>query len=172
MGKKNSTKLYNILLPLWFIIFIPSWLWLLLIPANYLIDRIVLQWSLGGMKDKGLFCRKHNWKICLAGFLSDFIGAALLLIIALPLVSVTDGSYFEDAAGGIMMNPFTNVLSFVITIAAIALSGACIYLFDWKILQKAGLTIEQAKRSAIRLALITAPYLYLIPSEILYRDGF
>jgi hypothetical protein len=40
-----------------------------------------------------------------------------------------------------------------------------------KILQKAGLTIEQARRSAIRLALITAPYLYLLPSELLYREG-
>jgi hypothetical protein len=172
MERKNSTKLYNILLPLWFIIFIPSWLWLLLIPANYLIDRIVLKWSLGDLEDKGLFCRKHNWKICLAGFLSDFIGAALLLIIAVPLVSLTDNSFIEDAAGGIMMNPFTNVLSLIITIAAIALSAACIYLLDRKILQKAGLTMGQAKKSAIRLALITAPYLYLIPSEILYRDGF
>ena len=55
MERKNSTKLYNILLPLWFIIFIPSWLWLLLlIPANYLIDRIVLKWSLGDLEDKGL----------------------------------------------------------------------------------------------------------------------
>jgi hypothetical protein len=89
-----------------------------------------------------------------------------------PLVSLTDNSFIEDAAGGIMMNPFTNVLSLIITIAAIALSAACIYLLDRKILQKAGLTMEQAKKSAIRLALITAPYLYLIPSEILYRDGF
>ncbi len=37
MERKNSTKLYNILLPLWFIIFIPSWLW-----------------SLGDLEDKGL----------------------------------------------------------------------------------------------------------------------
>ena len=28
--------------------------YLLLIPANYLIDRIVLKWSLGDLKDKGL----------------------------------------------------------------------------------------------------------------------
>ena len=54
MERKNSTKLYNILLPLWFIIFIPSWLWLLLIPANYLIDRIVLKWSLGDLEDKSV----------------------------------------------------------------------------------------------------------------------
>ena len=48
MERKNSTKLYNILLPLWFIIFIQSWLWLLL------IDRIVLKWNLGDLEDKGL----------------------------------------------------------------------------------------------------------------------
>ena len=28
--------------------------YLLLIPANYLIDRIVLKWSLGDLEDKGL----------------------------------------------------------------------------------------------------------------------
>lgn len=172
MEGKKRTKLYNILLPLWLIIFIPTWLWLVLIPANYLIDRIVLKWSLGDMEDKGLFCRKHNWKICIAGFLSDFAGAALLLIIALPLASAGGDGFIEDAAGGIMMNPFTNILSLIITIAAIALAALCIYLLDRKILVKAGLTMEQAKKAAIRLALITAPYLYLIPSELLYRDGF
>lgn len=57
---------------------IPSWLWLILISANYLTDRIVLRWSLGDMPGKGLFCRKHNWKICIAGFVSDFAGAILL----------------------------------------------------------------------------------------------
>lgn len=168
---ERNTKVYNILLPIWIIIFVPSWLWLLLIPANYLIDRIVLKWSLGDMDGRGQFCRQHNWKICLAGFLSDFVGAALLLMIVVPLVGVTDSKLVEDAAGGIMMNPFTNVLSVVITLAAIALSALCIYLLDKKILLKAGLDLEQAKKSALRLAVITAPYLYLIPSELLYRNG-
>ena len=75
---ESDNKVYNILLPVWLIIFFPSWLWLILIPANYLIDRIVLRWSLGDMPGKGLFCRKHNWKICIAGFVSDFAGAILL----------------------------------------------------------------------------------------------
>ena len=103
--------------------------------------------------------------------MSDFAGAALFLITAVPLVSVTDNKFVEDAAGGIMMNPFTNVLSVIITLAAIAVSALCIYLLDKKILLKAGLDMEQAKKSAIRLAVITAPYLYLIPSELLYRGG-
>ncbi len=40
---------YNILLPVWLLLFWPTYLWLLLIPANYLIDRFVLKWSLGGV---------------------------------------------------------------------------------------------------------------------------
>ena len=173
MQTKNikDTKTYNLLLPIWLIVFIPTWLWLLLIPANYLIDRVVLRWSLGSLEDKGLFCRKHTWKICLAGFLSDFAGAMLLLAAALLMSRGAGDTFVEDAAGGIMMDPFTNVLSFIITIAAIALAAACIFLLDKMILSKAGLTAEQAKKSAIRLAVITAPYLYLIPSELLYRGG-
>ena len=167
---KNNTKLYNILLPLWLLIFFPSWLWLLLIPANYIIDRIVLRWSLGDMEDRGLFCRKHTWKICLAGFLSDLAGAIVLLIFAVLMTSVIKGSFIEDAAGGVLMNPFANVLAFIVTIAGIAVAAACIYLIDRKILAKAGLSAEQARKSALRLALITAPYLYLFPSELLYSE--
>lgn len=73
MNKKEV--IYNILLPIWILVFWPSWLWLFLIPANYLIDRLVLRWSLGEMPDKGAFCRKHTWKICIAGFFSDLCGA-------------------------------------------------------------------------------------------------
>ena len=123
----NNTKLYNLLLPLWLLIFVPSWLWLLLIPANYIIDRIVLKWSLGELEDKGLFCRKHTWKICLAGFLSDFTGAILLLAAAVLMSSAGGDSFIGDTAGGVMMNPFTNVLSFLVTVAGIALAAMCIY---------------------------------------------
>ena len=49
--KNTNTKIYNILLPLWLLIFLPSYLWLALIPLNYMIDRVVLKWSLGGMFD-------------------------------------------------------------------------------------------------------------------------
>ena len=170
LEKKTDKRVYNILLPIWLIIFMPSWLWLLLIPANYLIDRIVLRWSLGDMPEKGLFCRKHNWKICLAGFASDFAGAVLLFAVSQLIFGVSDNvnSFIYQAADGIMFNPFSNILSLIAVIAAIALSAACIYKLDRSILIKAGLNIEQAKKSATRLAVITAPYIYLMPSEWFY----
>ena len=78
-------------------------------------------------------------------------------------------SFIYKAADGLMFNPFSNVMSLIIVIAAIALSEVCIYKLDKSILIKAGLDIDQAKKSAIRLAIITAPYVYLIPSEWFYN---
>ena len=78
-------------------------------------------------------------------------------------------SFIYKAADGLMFNPFSNVLSLIIVIAAIALSAVCIYILDKSILIKKGLDIDQAKKSEIRLAIITAPYVYLIPSEWFYN---
>ena len=167
---KSDNKVYNILLPIWLIIFFPSWLWLILIPANYLIDRIVLKWSLGELPDKGLFCRKNTWKVCLAGFLGDFAGAIVLFFVS-QLLSGLGGkrfSFLQMAGEGVMFDPFTNVLAVLIIIAAIALSAVCIYNLDKRILGKTELDHEQVKQAAFRLALFTAPYLYLIPSRWFY----
>ena len=165
--KKTNTKIYNILLPLWLLIFLPSYLWLALIPLNYVIDRVVLRWSLGDMPDKGLFCRRHTWKICLAGFLSDFAGALILLIISIPLADLNEKLY--DIGHAIMFDPFSNPVGLLIVVASIAVSAVCINFLDKWILGRAGLDPEQVKRSALRLALITAPYLYLFPSRLLYK---
>ena len=176
MTKNKSVKLYNILLPLWILIFWPSYLWLILIPANYLIDRFVLRWSLGEMPDKGVFCRRHTWKICLAGFLSDLIGACIMFGVFMCSVIIADDSPAKEIMDkieyGVGFNPFDNVGAFLITALAVAAAGGCIYLLDRKILHKTGLSAEQAKKSALRLALITAPYLYFFPSGLLYSEWF
>ena len=168
---KNSDKrLYNVIFPIWLLVFFPSYLWLILIPVNYLIDRIVLRWSLGDMSDKNLFCRKNTWKICLAGFMGDFVGS-IALFFASQLLSGLGGkrfSFLQMAGEGIMFDPFTNVLSFLIVAAGIALSAVCIYNLDKRILGKTEMEPEQVKRAAFRLALFTAPYLYLIPSRWFY----
>ncbi len=167
----GKVKLYNLLLPIWLVVFIPSFLWLLLIPANYLLDRIVLKWSLGDMQDKGLFCRNHNWKICLAGFLSDFIAAVFLFALNQIMCGIDEDSLtiIGRAADGMMFNPLSNILSFIIVCISIALAAVCIFFLDKGILIRAGIGPEQAKRPAIRLAVITAPYLYLIPSELFHK---
>lgn len=169
---KKEVKLYNILFPIWMLIFFPSWLWLLLIPANYLIDRLVLYWSLGAMPDKSTFCRKHTWKICIAGFLCDFCGA-LILYLAYMIAPWVDydsplKSLIDQIEEGIAFNPFNSIASFLTIVVSVAVAGLLIFFIDRKILTKAGLDAEQARKSALRLALITAPYLYFFPSQLMY----
>lgn len=174
MKAKGKATLYNILLPLWILVFWPSWLWLILIPANYLIDRVVLRWSLGDMPEKGSFCRRHTWKICIAGFAADGIGALLLFAVFMFSAVVEEtsvGEIFQDISYGVGFNPFSDILAFLVVVAAVLLAMLVIYLLDRWILKRAGLEMEQVKKSAIRLAVITAPYLFFFPSAMLYSGG-
>ena len=166
MKENRVTKLYNVLFPSWMLMWYPR-LFVILIPANYLMDTFVLSFSLMDESLRKPFRRKHTWKICLAGFLSDFAGALILLIISIPLADLNEKLY--DIGHAIMLDPFSNPAGLLIVVASIAVSAVCIYSLDKWILGRAGLDPEQVKRSALRLALITAPYLYLFPSRLLYK---
>ena len=161
--EKKTVRLYNILLPIWMLVWWPSWLWLFLIPGNYLIDRLVFRWSLRGREDAPVLCRRHTWKLCLAGFFSDFFGAALMLL----TVYATESN--NELTNALAYAPFSHWGAFLITALAVALSGLGIFLLDRFILKKAGLDPAQAKRSALFMALVTAPYLFLFPTGLLYR---
>ena len=94
-----------------------------------------------------------------------------MLAFTLVLSQFSNNAFLENVAGGVMMNPFTNVLSLIITLLGIALAAFCIRYLDEIVLTKSGLDVELAKKASLRLALITAPYIYLIPSQILYNSG-
>ncbi|MBR3196582.1 MAG: hypothetical protein IKF50_07755 [Clostridia bacterium] len=161
--------MYNILLPVFLLVWFPSWLWLLLIPANYLIDRFVLRWGLPkGMEDRKRFLRKHTWKICLAGFLSDFAGSLVLFGVTL-LTDALPKDAVQRIGYAVSFNPFEHPAALAIVLFAVALAGVCIFLLDRGILKRAGMEKQDAKRAALRLALVTAPYLFLFPSILLYR---
>ena len=162
MERKKEIRLYNILLPVWMLVWWPSWLWLALIPLNYAIDALVLHLSLPADTDRKAFRRKHAWKICLAGFASDFLGSALLFwIYALDLS--------QELSYGIAFDPFGNAAALAVTVSAVVLAAAAIFLLDRRILRRAGLDPDAARLAARNLAVFTAPYLFLFPSGLLYR---
>ena len=168
--KQTGVRMYNILMPIFMLIWFPSWLWLLLIPANYLIDRLVLRWGLPkGMEDRKRFLRRNTWKICLAGFLSDFAGS-LMLFGALLGSDKLPGEWGTRISNAVSYNPFADPAGLVIVLFAVAVAGSCIFLLDRMILKRAGLEKRDAKRAALKLALVTAPYLFLVPSMLLYRS--
>ena len=40
--KKNQTKLYNVIMPIWLLVIFP-FTWIIILPLNYLIDTLVLR---------------------------------------------------------------------------------------------------------------------------------
>ncbi|MBR6476842.1 MAG: hypothetical protein IKS85_00195 [Lachnospiraceae bacterium] len=149
---------------------------LLIIPGNYLIDRLVFTISAKKQKPKleKKFFRKHTWKLFLFGFLADFIGSILLLI---PLlIPVPDGvgkhynqSFFGKFMNALQFNAFSNPAALLYTLFAIAVAGLLIYVFDKSVLMKTKeFEPEQAKKIAFLMAVITAPYLYLVPGQLFF----
>ncbi len=157
--KKNEVKCYNLIFPLWLLVWIPSPLWVVLIPLNYLADRFVLYFSLTGETDKKAFCRKNAWKVCLAGFLADLLGSAFLF----ACVWLAGDDY--RLANAISYDPFSSFKAFLIIVFAVCLSSLLIYVFDRIILDRTELESAQVHRSALFLAIFTAPYLFLLPMK-------
>ena len=179
-GKHHrSVTLRNVIFPVWMIVWLPTWLWLFIIPANYLVDRLVF--TLSAKKEHpertAAFFRRHTWKLWLAGFAADFVGAGLLLGISLGpdwLGYITgEGIHtgplnwvWDHISNPIMFNPFSDPAGLAVTLVCIAVAGLLIYAFDKAILKKTGaFTPAEAKRIARNMAIFTAPYLYLVPIE-------
>ena len=174
--KKKKVTLHNLIFPIWALVWLPTWLWLILLPANYLIDRLVFTLSAKKTDPEldGKFFRKHTWKLWLFGFLSDFIGSVLLLIPLLipPTEEIArhyNQTFFGKFMNALQFNAFQNPGALAYTVFAIDVAGVCIYLFDQRVLIKTGkFTKEQAKSIALKMAVFTAPYLYLLPAKWLY----
>ena len=168
MKNKRTVKLYNVLFPIWLIVFIPSPLWLVLIPLNYAIDCFVLRRSLKGRDDEDAVCAKCEWKICLAGFAADLAGAVFMF--GEMLLSDRFLPRLSDKIGyGLSMDPFHNIWTFCSVLTAVVISAAIIFFADKAILMKDGLDKGTAFRAAVNLAVFTAPYLFFIPSRLIYR---
>jgi len=154
--KKNDICLYNLVFPFWFLHLFPMPLWLIVLPANFAIDSLVLYCS---ARSQEIGSRLELWKQSILsvwgiGFLCDFIGAA-----------VTFGLYLllHEAPGMIDLITFPGTT--LISIPGLILAGVLIYFLNKKFsFRKADLSPEQIHRLCLHLALWTAPYTMLIPA--------
>ena len=172
--KKNQTKLYNVILPIWLLVIFP-FTWIIILPLNFLIDTLVLKLTMKYLKIEK---RKEIYKMTIfktwiLGFLADFIGAALLLIAPFCLSErVNDNSTFGiivDKLSQIMINPFDNIYSIVITIIAVIITAYFIYLFNYKFALKKVFTEgyledKDMRKIALSMAVFTAPYVFFLPA--------
>ena len=152
---KKDIRLYNMVFPIWLMFLWPTPLWLLILPANFLIDRLVLYGSSRYHKlpDRGILWKRHIFPVWIIGFLSDFLSAGLVFLIYIILEN-------QPAVSNLILFPGTTLIS----IPGVMLAGGLIYLLNRIFtFRNSGLEPAQIHRLCLHLAIFTAPYAFLIP---------
>lgn len=156
---KRQLRLYNVLFPIWMLFLWPG-VWLILLPGNFLIDSLVLLLAMSALGYAG---RKAVWKSAIlkvwgVGFAADLVGAGITLGLMLLLDRlVPQWNTFLFPGGQLLVLP------------GIVIAGVLIYLLNRRFsFRRTALTAEQIHRLSLALAVFTAPYTMLIPSEWIY----
>jgi len=173
--RKNETRLYNVLLPIWLLLVFPT-AWLVVLPANFLIDSAVL---LLAMRRAGMTQLRAGWKACilrvwLLGFLCDFAGAAFLLLCQFIY---GEGAFYDwfyaNVTVPVMSNPFGSVWGVLAVLTAVLISGALICAADRRWAFRGLSAPDEVKKSlALWLACVTAPWTFFLPSQWFWGNTF
>ena len=171
MKRKSKVRLYNVIFPVWILMFWPSPpVVLITFFGNLAIDCLVVFFALLALKHlaKGAVLKGCWWKVWLLGFLSDVIGA---LWLALGLFGSwaldadgTAAGWVAEFATAMTLNPFRHPLALLWTAIGVAIAGVCIYFFDRRVFRsEPELDPRQSHRLALALAIVTAPWLFFVP---------
>ena len=168
--KGKPTRLYNVIFPVWILMFWPSPpVILLTLLGNLAIDLLVVSIALRGLKHPSLGAVLSGcwWKVWLYGFLSDVIGAAWLalgLFGAWALDADGAGGWVSEFASAMTLNPFRHPLALAWIAIGVAIAGVGIYCFDRRVFQRnPELDRRQSHLLALALSIAIAPWLFFLP---------
>lgn len=153
MKRNISVRLYNVMFPIWFFIFLPS-MWLLILPVNFLVDSLVLLLSARrqGLEDRKDLWKRHILPVWGMGFLCDLLGAGLIFGLYYLLADISPLN--------LHLFPGTTLVS----IPGVVLAGLLIYFLNKKLtFRRSTLDPLAVHRLCLHLAIFTAPYTMLIP---------
>jgi hypothetical protein len=169
---KKGIKLYNVIFPIWFLIFFPPVIFITLI-GNFIIDSLVTilcfaVFKLSSFKlDLKTFYKRNVLKVWMFGFLSDIIGAALLFTIS---VCGTGLGLPNEYLTGINYDPFGNPSALLIIVPAMLVSAAFILIFNYRFTFVRQIEDKKLRfKVALTIALITMPWTFLLPTKWFYR---
>lgn len=165
--KRNSTKLYNLIFPIWLLWLIPV-TWIVVLPANFLIDMLVVIITMKIMKIDDIKNKLKTiiWKVWIYGFIADFIGtAAMFMSNVIDLGPFYDKWWFDNIKNAVSYNPLESIYSIIWVSVCVIIAAIFIYLLNYKLFVKV-LDIDniQKKKLALSLAIFTAPYLFFLPT--------
>lgn len=168
MNSSSKKKLYNIFFPIWILWLIPT-TWLIVIPLNFILDFLVLFVSMKLIKIENTFVnsKKSIFRVFISGFLADFVSSALLICLTILFSEVNSSSLVLE---NLFRNPFLSVKSFLIMMVFVVLAAILIYIFNYYVsFRKLNIESLEKKKLALSLAIFTAPYFFLLPTEMLYN---
>lgn len=155
---KRDIKLYNLIFPMWGLyfwgVFFPV-LFLILLPANFVVDSIVLLLLFAWLRlpEKKQWYKKIILKTWGFGFLADILASAVMVGI-----SWTNILPFNEYM------PISGIGAFLFTTVGVVLAAVLIYIFQRRfVLKKLDLEEGQKKKIALGMAILTAPYLMYLP---------
>ncbi|MEG0249661.1 MAG: hypothetical protein RR561_00105 [Peptostreptococcus sp.] len=162
---KKNYKLYNIFFPIWILWLIPT-TWIFAIPINFVFDFFVLYFTIKLLKLENPFSKskKSIISVFISGFIADFIGSVLLIILA------TSGYLNSAWSDYLFENPFLSVQSFLLMLFFVIISAICIYFLNYRFsFRKIDIDNKDRKKICLSLAIFTAPYFFFLPTEIVYN---
>jgi len=161
--KNSSIKLYNVIFPIWMLLIFPQ-TWLVVAPVNFIIDFTVVFFMMKklGIQQPKEKTKKVILKVWLCGFIGDLVGGALMFISSF---FSTSNWWYQNVARHVY-NPFQSIYAFLWTSACVLVSAAAIYYLN-RIYCFKSTDFEEThiKKISLALAVITAPYLFLLPTS-------
>lgn len=166
----KQIKLYNVIFPLWLIMFFPPVI-LITLAGNFIIDSLVIvlcyyMFKLADIQDSlKNFYKNSIVKVWLFGFLADFMGALILL------VSSTMGDYIGlsyEIYSAISYSPFSHPIALIIVIFAMLVSAMFLFLINYRITFKDIKEKKMRLKVALTIAIITIPWTFLLPTKWFY----
>lgn len=170
---KKYVKLNNLIFPIWILWLIPV-TWIIVLPANFLIDLLVIVLTMKCMKIQDI---KHKAKtvilrVWVFGFVADFIGTAAMFlanIINFDYETQMGKWWYKNITNAVSYNPFESIYAFLWVTICVVLTAFFIFLFNFKFcLKKSDLSDIHRKKLALSLAIITAPYLFYLPTSLFF----
>lgn len=164
-------RVYNVFFPLFLILIFPL-SWIVVLPVNFLIDLLVVFLTFKYLKIIEIKenIKKSILKVWVIGFLSDIIGCLLLM----PSLLIKEGQgYLFTIQQALIKNPFNNPVALLVVFVAIIIAAVAIYFLNKKFaFSKTNLTVLEIHKVSLSLAIFTAPYVLLIPTNLLLYGRF
>ena len=159
--EKNTIKFYNLIFPFFIMLLIPPYI-IVAIIGNLIIDAVIiisvlkLNYSYPMLESSTV--KKTILKSFGLGFSADIIGM-IILIVLYGLYEPTI-NYFR-----IWDNPLSIIVHFVV----IGLTGVLIFYFNKFLFKRLPISETVVFRVALSMAIITAPWTFLIPAALYAR---